>query len=150
VEEAFPISLVADDELGEEVRRHAVDVLREAARHASRPVLHARITRRVHADPAVERPAVAKASLDIGGRPVRAHVASEDIVEAIDLLERRLRRNLEDLEELSRAHRHEIGIEPPGEWRHGSLQTARPGYFPREPEDRELIRRKTFGQRNSR
>jgi hypothetical protein len=99
---------------------------------------------RIHADPAVGRPAVAKASLDIGGRPVRAHVAAEQMLEAIDLLERRLRRNLEDAEELGRAHRHETGIEPPGEWRHGSLPTARPDYFPRPPEERELVRRKTF------
>lgn len=140
----FPISLVADKELGEEVKQHALDVLLGVARHAPRPVLHARMTLRVHADPALERPAVAKASLDVGGRPVRAHVAAQHILEAIDLLERRLRRNLEDLEELTRTHRHETGIEPPGEWRHGSLPTARPECFPRPPEERELIRRKTF------
>jgi len=143
-EEAFPISLVADEALGEEVKEHALDVLRGVARHSPRPVLHARMTLHVHGDPAVERPAVAKASLDVGRRPVRAHVAAEQMVEAIDLLERRLRRNLEDLEELGRAHRHETGTEPPGEWRHGSLPTARPAYFPRLPEERELIRRKTF------
>jgi hypothetical protein len=139
-----PISLVADDELGDEVKRHALDVLRGVANHASRAVLHARMTLRVHADPAVERPAVAKASLDVGGRPVRGHVAPVQMIEAIDLLERRLRRNLEELEELLRAHRREAGTAPPGEWRHGSLPTARPEYFPRPPEERQLIRRKTF------
>ena len=143
-EEAFPISLVADEALGEEVKGHALDVLRGVARHASRPVLHARVTLHLHGDPAVERPAVAKASLEVGGRPVRAHVAAEQMVEAIDLLERRLRRNLEDLEERDRARRHENGTEPPGEWRHGSLPTARPEYFPRPPEERKLVRRKTF------
>jgi ribosome-associated translation inhibitor RaiA len=143
-EGAFPIGLVADDELGDEVRRHALDVLRRVASHASRPVLHARMTLHVHGDRAVERPAVAKASLDVGGRPVRAQVAAEQMVEAIDLLERRLRRNLEELEELGRAQRHETGTERPGEWRHGDLPTARPDYFPRPPEERELIRRKTF------
>lgn len=80
----------------------------------------------------------------MSGRPVRAHVAARHMLEAIDLLERRLRRNLEDLDELARAHRHETGTAPPGEWRHGSLPTARPEYFPRPPEERELIRRKTF------
>ena len=68
-EEAFPISLVADEALGEEVKGHALDVLRGVATHASRPVLHARMTLHLHGDPAVERPAVAKASLDVGGRP---------------------------------------------------------------------------------
>ena len=140
----FPISLVADKELGEEVKQHALDVLLGVARHAPQPVLHARMTLRVHAGPALERPAVAKASLDVGGRPVRAHVAAVYMLEAIDLLERRLRRNLEDLEERTRTHRHETGTEPPGEWRHGSLPTARPECFPRPPQERELIRRKTF------
>jgi hypothetical protein len=143
-ETAFPITLVADKGLGEEVERHALEVVRGVARHASRPVLHGRVTLRVHADPAVERPAIAKAALDVGGRPVRAHVAAEQMVEAIDLLERRLRRNLEALEERDRAHRPETGAEPPGEWRHGSLPTARPDYFPRPPEERRLMRRKTF------
>ena len=140
----LPVRLVADDELGEDVKQHAVDVLRGVASHASGPVLHARMTLRVHRDPAVERPAEAKASLDVDGRPIRAHVAAEHMVEAIDLLERRLRRDLEALEELGRAHRRETGVEPPGEWRHGDLPAARPAYFPRPPEQRELIRRKTF------
>ena len=138
------MSLVADDELGERVKEHALDVLLGVARHAPLPVLHARMTLRVHADPALERPAVAKASLDVSGRPVRAHVAAEHMSEAIDLLERRLRRNLEDMDELTRAHRHETSVEPLGEWRHGSLPTERPEHFPRPPEERELIRRKTF------
>jgi ribosome-associated translation inhibitor RaiA len=140
----FPVSLLADDELGEQVKEHALEVLLGVARHAPRPVLHARMTLRLHHDPARERPAVAKASLDVGGRPVRAHVAASAMLEAIDLLEQRLRRNLEDLDEVTRARRHETGIEPPGEWRHGSLPTARPEYFPRPPEERELIRRKSF------
>jgi ribosome-associated translation inhibitor RaiA len=140
----FPVSLVADDELGEQVREHALDVLLTVARHAPQPVLRARITLHLHPDRALERPAVAKASLDVGGRPVRAHVAAESMLEAIDLLERRLRRNVEDLEELMRARRHETGAEPPGEWRHGSLPTVRPEYFARPSEERELIRRKTY------
>jgi ribosome-associated translation inhibitor RaiA len=143
-EPGFPVSLVADEELGEEVKKHALDVLLAVARHAPRRVLHARMTLRLHPDPALERPAVAKASLDVGGRPVRAHVAAEHMHEAIDLLERRLRRSLEDLEELRRARRHEPGTAPEGEWRHGSLPTERPDYFPRPPEERELVRRKTF------
>ncbi|MGZ4393593.1 MAG: ribosome hibernation promotion factor [Gaiellaceae bacterium] len=140
----FPLELVADDELAGQVSEHAREMVLRVARFAPRPVLHARIVLRVQPDPALERPAIAKASLDVSGRPVRAHVAAEHMIEAIDLLERRLRRNLEDLEELARARRHETRMAPPGEWRHGSIPTARPEYFPRPPGERELIRRKTF------
>jgi hypothetical protein len=140
----IPISIVTDEQLPEELRERARDVLLRVAGVAPRPVLHARATLRLHADPALERPAVAKASLDVSGRPVRAHVAARRMPEAIDLLEERLRRNLDDFDELARAHRHETGEVPPGEWRHASRPTARPEYFPRPPEEREVIRRKTF------
>lgn len=140
----FPLELVADDELDPQVIEHAREVVLGVAKFAPRPVLHARIVLRVLPDPALERPAIAKASLDVSGRSVRAHLAAEHMVEAIDLLERRLRRNLEDFEELARARHHETGMVPRGEWRHGSLPTARPEYFPRPPGERELIRRKSF------
>ena len=140
----FPVAIVAGPEIGEPARRHAHEVVRHAARHAPRPVLHARVTLGTHHDPALERPAVAKVALDVGGRPVRAHVAAAHIVEALDLVAELLRRNLEDLEELERSRRHESGVAPLGRWRHGSLPAARPDYYPRSPEEREVVRRKTF------
>ena len=143
-EPGFPVSLVADEGVGEDARAHALDALLAVARHSPRRVLHARLTLRLHRDPALERPAVAKASLDVAGRPVRAHVAAGTMPEAVDLLERRLRRGLEDLEEARRARRHEKGVAVAGEWRHGSLPAERPEHFPRPPEERELVRRKTF------
>ena len=142
--EGFSIDLVVGEGVGETMVERARDVLLDVARVASRPVLHVRIVLGVHHDPARERPAVAKASLDVSGRLVRAHVTAEQMPEAIDLLERRLRRNLKAVDDLVRAHRHETGVALPGEWRHGSLRTDRPEYFPRAVEERELIRRKTF------
>jgi hypothetical protein len=139
----LPLNVVAD-ELPDEVEQHAREVVERIARMAPRPVLHARVVLRMLGDPALERPAIAKASLDVSGRPVRAHVAARRMDEAIDLLERRLRRNLEQLDELAGAHRHETGVASPGEWRHGDLSTERPEYFPRPAEERELVRRKSF------
>lgn len=138
------VSVLADAGLPQEVKDRAREVVLRVAAVAPRPVLEARLALRLHGDPALERPAVAKASLDVSGRTVRAHVAARHMLEAIDLLDQRLRRNLENLDERTRAHRHETGTAPPGEWRHGSLPTARPEHFPRPPEERELIRRKTF------
>ena len=99
------------------------------------------------ANPAYDRPARAEASLDVNGRPVRAHVAAGDIYEAIDLLEDRLTR---------RVRRHEDQVHHAGkdrrrrrdrddhEWRHGDAPTHRPDYFDRPPDQRELVRRKAF------
>lgn len=142
--EGFPLALVADDDLGEEVRAHARDVIERVARAAHRPVIRAQVTLRRLRDPALERPAIVKAALDVSGRQVRAHVAAGTVVEAIDLVERRLRRNLERLEELRRSRRRETGIAEPGEWRHGDLPAERPEHYVRPPEERELVRRKTF------
>ncbi len=141
---AFPLSVVADEQLPDEVRERAREVVLRVAGLAPRPVLHARVVLRLHSDPALERPAVAKASLDVSGRPVRAHVAARHMLEAIDLLDERLRRNLEHLDELARADRHETGEVTPGEWHHGGIPTARPEHFPRPPDEREIVRRKTF------
>ncbi len=140
----FPVSIVADEEISDRLRAHALEMVDRLARLAPRPVIHARVTLRERADPALERPAIAKAALDVSGRQVRAHVAAGQMTEAIDLLEGRLRRNLEDLEELDRTLRRETGVPEPGEWRHGSLPTARPEHYPRPIEERELVRRKTF------
>lgn len=140
----FPVTILAGAEIGESVRRRAREIVGRAARHAPRPVLHARVTLSMHHDQALERPAIAKVALDVGGHSVRAHVAAAHMTEALDLVAEQLRRSLEDLEELERNRRREIGVAPPGEWRHGSLPAARPDYFPRPPEEREVVRRKTF------
>jgi ribosome-associated translation inhibitor RaiA len=57
-------------------------------------VLHARVRVIRHADPAVARPVVAQANLDVSGRLVRAQVEGATAQEAIDRLEARLRRQL--------------------------------------------------------
>ena len=46
----------------------------ELGRYTSRPVLQARVKLTRHRDPAVQRPVVAQANLDVDGRPVRAQV----------------------------------------------------------------------------
>ena len=64
-------------------------------RFAHRPVLRARVKLTELADPAVSRPVVAQANLDVSGRLVRAQAYGATATEAIDLLEDRLRTGLE-------------------------------------------------------
>lgn len=125
-------------------RRYAVEKLTRLAKLAHWPVLFARLELRQEADPALERPAVAKASLDLSGRQVRAHVAAPTMEAAVDELEARLRRRLEILEEHREARRTETGLPTTGEWRHGNLPSHRPGYFPRAAEERDVVSHKTF------
>jgi ribosome-associated translation inhibitor RaiA len=140
----FEIHTTAHASVGDELRSYAEERIEGAARAAPRPVLFARLTLHEEANPQIVRPAVAKATLDVGGTPVRAHVAAATMREAVDLLTDRLRRRVEILAEHRLAARGETGLPEPGEWRHGSLPTERPAYFPRPPEERVVVRTKTF------
>ena len=66
-----------------------------SARLTHRPVLYARVKLTRHPDPAVKRPVVAQANLDVDGRLVRVQVEAVTAREAIDRLEARLRHRLE-------------------------------------------------------
>ncbi|MGZ4482647.1 MAG: sigma 54 modulation/S30EA ribosomal C-terminal domain-containing protein, partial [Gaiellales bacterium] len=103
----------------------------------------ARVRLRRDADPALQRPAIAKASLDVNGRLVRAHVAAAGMHEAIDILEERMRRRLDELARRDEGRYHETGEASEGEWRHGDLPTQRPEFFPRPADERRIIRHKT-------
>jgi len=116
----------------------------ELRRYTSRPVLRARVKLSSHRDPAVQRPVVAQANLDVDGRPVRAQVEAETAREAIDLLAARVRRRLERAAEHGEARRGEPPAGGSHEWRHGSERTHRPNYFPRPADERRVIRRKSF------
>lgn len=97
-------------------------------------------------DPANERPCSVEVVINVDGRPIRAHVAAERMQEAVDMTVAHLHRRIERAE--ARLHRinvrRETGQPAPDEWRHGDLPTARPHYFPRLVDEREVVRRKTF------
>ena len=130
------------------VPSHARETLARALIHvtdaAPRPVLRITASLTRHEDPALDRPVVAKASLDVGGRPVRAHVAAATESEAVNQLESRLHRNLRTLAERDVAERREGQVPEPGEWRHSDLAPPRPSFFPRPAAERRLVRQKTY------
>jgi ribosomal subunit interface protein len=140
-----PLEIVVHGDAGPAITAYARDKVTRVTRYVSDRILSARVTLRVAGDPARERPAIAKASLDVDGTLVRAHVAAHDLREAIDLLEERLRDRLEHLAE----RRHALRTRGPRarqshEWRHGDAPMHRPPYFDRPPDERELVRRKMF------
>jgi ribosome-associated translation inhibitor RaiA len=108
------------------------------------PVLFAEVMLTTHADAARERPASAKAKLDVNGRLVRAHVAAGTMLEAIDLLEARLRNRLERFAHHAESEHLRHRGRDEHEWRHGDREASRPPYFPRPVDERELVRIKTF------
>ncbi len=125
-------------------REYAREKVLRVSRLARRPVLDAHAELRQEANPSLERPAIAKATLDVGGRRVRAHVVARDMHEAIDLLEARLRQRLRTLVERERALVHEGAAQAGGEWRHGDLASHRPEFQSRAVEEREVRRVKSL------
>jgi ribosomal subunit interface protein len=126
----------------------AVDYARSkvahVARYAHEPVLGAHVVLTVAPDPAVERHARAEASLDVNGTLLRAHALASDMLSAVDLLEARLQRNVAQHDDRARTRHRWIGVATGHEWRHGDLPSRREDHYPRRPEEREVVRRKTF------
>lgn len=108
---------------------------------APKPVLHARLDLAVAPDPARDRPAEAKAGLDLNGRLLRARVAAGTVTEAVDLLDARLRQRLERTRDRAAAARLRTRDDA---WHHGDPPAPRPPYFPRPPEEREIVRGTTL------
>ena len=118
-------------------REYARDKIDRLRSMAGAPVLFARVDLRIFTDPARERPADAKASLDVNGSLVRAHVAAATITEAVDLLDARLR------ERLARLHgRNEARVHTGA--RHASAAALRPTFGSVAAEDREVVAHKSF------
>lgn len=123
---------------------YASDKVRHVIEYANQPVLAARVVLTMAPDPAIERPARAETSLDVSGTQVRAHAIASDMSGAVDLLEGKLRQNLLQHQERERTRHRWIGETTEGSWRHGTLPTSREAHYPRPPEEREVMRRKTF------
>lgn len=135
------------------VRATEVDYAREKLSKVladiGRPVLHAAVRLELSRDPSLERPATAKAVVDVDGHPVRTKLQAREVTEAVDLLEVRLRGRLEQLAEHRQALRRRGPTSPEGQWRRGDAPTARPPYLPVPAEEREIVRRKTFAPATS-
>jgi ribosome-associated translation inhibitor RaiA len=142
--EARDVVVQARGAVSEAERAYARDKIERVERVAPAPVRFARVDLTVHADPARERPAFAKAELDIDGRIVRAHVAAPTLREAIDQLEVRLRDRVERFAHRREAEHLRHRDAGPQEWRHGGETTPRRPYFPRPVAERELVRHKTY------
>ncbi|HEX2851269.1 MAG TPA: sigma 54 modulation/S30EA ribosomal C-terminal domain-containing protein [Acidimicrobiales bacterium] len=122
----------------------AVAMVQALAPLARAPVLHAGVRLTMSRDPAVVRPASASATLDANGTVVRATVTAASVHEAVDLLKYRLHERLTRLLRHDDHRRREVAAPPEGEWRHDGAVPPPGAWFDRPPEDRRVVRRKTY------
>jgi ribosome-associated translation inhibitor RaiA len=88
--EAIPVRTMTHGAVPESAQELAVAKVRSVLRHVTRPVLSARVTLTMSADPAVARPVAAQATIDVNGRIVRAEGAGRTMRDAIELMADRL------------------------------------------------------------
>lgn len=127
-----------------EAAKYAQSKIGELSHYTSRPLRHARVKLGRHRDPAIERPVIAQANVDVDGTPIRAQVQAATAREAVDLVAARLRRRLERATEQREPRRGQQCAANSQEWRHDSGPTHRPNHFPRPIDERRVMRRKSF------
>ncbi|EST36807.1 sigma 54 modulation/S30EA ribosomal C-terminal domain-containing protein [Streptomyces roseochromogenus] len=143
-QQAPEIQVETQGEMPPGVIEYAQEKVRALTSRTREPVPFARVKLTHMANPAIERPAIAQANLDVNGRPARAHVAAATVTEAVDLLQDRLVARLERLEQHWEARRGKTPVPGLHEWRHGSEPTHRLDYFPRPAEERQVVRHKSY------
>jgi ribosomal subunit interface protein len=131
-------------DLPDEAREQAEKKLGALDRYVDIPILSARVVLVQEANPRIERSARAEGEVDLNGPIVRAKVADLDPIAAVDSLTQRLQRQLRSFVDRRTDQARRPTERKAGEWRHSSIATDRPDYFPRAPEEREIVRRKTF------
>ena len=92
-----PIEIVSRGPIGERSRCRLRKELAQLADESPRHPIFVRGALTFEQNPSVARPALASATIDLGRRVVRAHVAADGTATAIDLLVARLRRSMRDL-----------------------------------------------------
>lgn len=125
-------------------REHAEEKVGALDRLIDVPVLGARVVLRQEANPRIERGARAEGEIDLNGPVIRASVADIDATNAVNQLAQRLERQIRRFVDRRKDQARRPAERAPGEWRHADFSLGRPDYFPRPPEEREIIRRKTF------
>ncbi len=128
-----PVSAVS---YAEERLDHLVDQIPD-------PVHAARIKLSMSANPTALVPAVAESTIDLGGEFLRVAASARTLNEAVDQVLAKLRSKLESRRD--RRRHNPTGLpSTEGEWRHGNLPSQTLPYFDRPPEEREIVRHKTF------
>jgi hypothetical protein len=139
-----PIVITADEDIPDYVISDATRTVMALTDLFDGPLLLVRLKLSFARDKARPRRALVQGTLDVNGHLVRAHVAAETFQDALDVLAGRLRDKLEHLAQHQEALRRRVEPPPPGEWRHGDVAPARPPYFDRPVEERELVRHKAY------
>ena len=120
-----PIIMTTRGDVSDDAVAYATDKVSRVLAFAPTPVLHVRVELQRQQNRSLDRPSLAKGTIDVNGHPIRAQATAAAMDEAIDLLEARLRRQLEEMSSRLGERQRRTAIPASGEWRHGDLPTSR-------------------------
>jgi ribosome-associated translation inhibitor RaiA len=129
-------------------RGQAEEMLERLAKKAPRPLLFARVKITVDEGRDPSKSTIVQATLDISGELIRAQVSAPSPGDGLNTLADRIDRRLRKLSERRQDVTRRPASTPEGSWRRGDLPTSRPDFFPRPPEERRVVRRKTWAPRD--
>ncbi len=137
------VLIVRHGNVPDRVATYATERIDRLVDHSGRPLRFAKVKLTMAENPGFDRPAMAEASLEFDHLKVRAGADGASFTETIDLMVSRLGARIEHQHDRQR-HRPNR-LEPvPGGWRHGNLARRQTPFFDRPPEDREVVRHKSF------
>lgn len=105
------VEVSTDGHFAPDVPDYARRKVRAAVRHCAYPILRASVRLVRFPDPALPRPVVSSALVNVNGRLVRVQTTAESAREGLDALQHSLRGAIEKLD---RHHRHDRRPLPPG------------------------------------
>lgn len=125
-------------------RDRARDMMDRLSDMAPRPIIFGRVKVKVDEERDPDEQAIVQATADVSGRIIRAEASAPTIRQAMSMVESRLERRLTRLAERRQDANKRPPSTPAGQWRRGDLPSQRPDYYDRPPEERRVIRRKTY------
>jgi ribosome-associated translation inhibitor RaiA len=138
------VQVATRGEVGEGTTRLAEEEMARIEGYVKGPVIGARVVLTQEQNPRILLPARAEGEITLAGRAVRARAAAASMDAAVDELAERLRERVRHYVDRMATRQREPAQSMEGEWRHGSLPTARPERSFRPPEERRIERRKSF------
>lgn len=123
---------------------YARDKVSKVYRYSRDAIRSAHVVLTVARDPARTRPALAEGGIAFDGARVRAQAAAPTMNEAIDDLVDRLQGALVQHGDTVVSRHRWLDTHRAHEWRHGSEPSLMLDHYRRPPEEREVVRRKTF------
>ena len=138
------VDVTVRGDLPADVSEYAKERIGTVDRLIDSPISHARVVLTEEANPRIERSSRAEAEVGLNGPIIRASVADIEPMGAINQVAQRLERQLRNWVDRRTDIARRSKERAAGEWRSADFSAARPRHVSRPPEEREIVRRKTF------